>query len=209
MFNFEQYLLDNEKILYQGKSVPGKGSKNIGIALFIILFMLVCQVLLILAITKEIKKGRFEMLFPFILFFGVTLLFDAAGIYLLVYNLFIKKKAVAGNYYCLTNLRALKYEAKKDKLVFGYLIDYKDIRVDSEKDEYGNVYMAKNLRKLEIDNQNLSTVKEVSSNSDQKGMLSITFESVENPYWIVNLAKEARQSLLEETFAEIGNQQNN
>ena len=30
MYNFEEHLGKEEKIIYQGKAVPGKGSKNIG-----------------------------------------------------------------------------------------------------------------------------------------------------------------------------------
>lgn len=113
MYNFENNLLVDEKILYQGKPTPGKGGKSVGGLLFLICFALGIQALMILSVVTKTGDGAGGINLGFIIIFLAATLFLGLGVYGLFYNLFLKKKQVADDFYCLTNKRAMKYEAKK------------------------------------------------------------------------------------------------
>lgn len=129
MFNFNQVLMPNEEILYEGKPVPGKGNKNISSILFVLLFVALIIGLLIWSVVTKTGDGAKGITINFIMIMLVAILFGGIGVYSFIYNVFIKKKAVQDDIYCLTNMRALKYEFKKQKLIYGYLIKYEQIEV--------------------------------------------------------------------------------
>ena len=133
MYDFNKHLDSDEKILYQGKSNVGKGSKNIGAGLLVIGFMLIIQFLLVWSLKTGIGDGANGFNLNYLIIFLVSLIFDAYAICLVVYTLILKNKKIADDYYCLTNKRALKYEEKTDKLVYGYLINYDDVKVINQK----------------------------------------------------------------------------
>lgn len=195
MYDFNSNLIEDEKIIYEGRPVPGTGSKNIGGPLFIIGFITLMQFLLIWSVVTKTGDGAYGITPGFVIIFLVTLLFDAIAIYNLIYTLFIKKKAVADDYYCLTNKRALKYESKKDKLVFGYLINYEDIHYDSRKNGYGDLYMGIIYKETNDSIQDLNNIKDLLFNKDPKNMPWIIFESIEHPAQVGKLAKNARNEL--------------
>lgn len=195
MYDFKSNLLEDEKIIYEGRPVPGTGSKNIGGPLFIIGFMALMQFLLIWSIVTKTGDGAYGINLSFIIIFLATLLFDVIAIYALLYDLFIKKKAVADDYYCLTNKRAFKYESKKDKLVFGYLINYDDIHCDSRKNGYGDLYMGIVYKETNDSKQDLNNIKDIILNKDPENMPWIIFECIEHPAKVSKLAKDARNEL--------------
>lgn len=92
MYNFKQNLNENEQILYEGRPVPGTGSKNVSGLLFIILFILIIQILMVLSVIFKLGDGAYGIDSGFIIIFGVTLFFDWIAIRGLYYNLFKKKR---------------------------------------------------------------------------------------------------------------------
>lgn len=190
MIDFNKYLEQNETILYKGKPHPNKGGKNIVGIIILLGFVLLCQILLILSVIfnhgSEIK---------FIISFLITLLFGGLGVYALIYNLFLKKRKVADDFYCITNKRALKYEAGKDKLVYGYLINYSDIHCGNVKDGYGDLYMSITKETTNDSIKDLNDLKNTLFNPNPENMPAINFESIENPKEVLQIAVKARNNL--------------
>ena len=89
MYDFSSNLLENEEILYQGRPVPGKGSKSIGGLIFVICFSLVTQIILIWSVITKTGDG-FDM--GFIVIFLAAAVFEYVGISGIYYNLVKKKK---------------------------------------------------------------------------------------------------------------------
>ena len=69
MYNFEKELIRDEKIIYQGSPVPGKGAKNIGGLLFVFLFCLGLQILMIWSLVAKVGDGTGGINFSFIAIF--------------------------------------------------------------------------------------------------------------------------------------------
>jgi len=199
MYNFSSHLLADEKILYQGQPVPGKGGKGVGGLVFLICFALAIQIAMIWSVVTGTGDGANGINLSFIIIFLVATLFLGLGVYGLFYNLVLKKKQVADDFYCLTNMRAMKYEAKKNKLVFGYLAYYDDIHCSNVKDNFGDVYMGIVMDEESTDDasQTLSTLKDLMMNPNPENMPFLNFESIEHPYKVMNLAKEAKQNILQ------------
>lgn len=193
MYNFQEHLEADEKILYQGQPILGKGSLNLKGLLAMLIFLVGCQALMIWSLLNEMGDG-FNLSFIFI--FGIFTMFDILVLYSIIYNLFLKKHAVADDYFCLTNKRVFKYEEKKQKLIYGYLINYKDIKVVNEKDNYGDLYMGIILEDDEVTADELETLKELMFNPEPNNMPNITFESIENPKHVCEIAKQARRELI-------------
>lgn len=197
MYNFKEHLQEDEKILYEGRPVPGAGSKSIGGLIFVICFALGIQALMIWSVVTKTGDGAEGVNLGFIIMFLVATLFLGIGVYGLVYNLFLKKRQVADDFYCLTNIRAMKYEAKKDKLVFGYLEYYDDIYCSNVKNKYGDLYMG-----IVMDDSNSTsahTLVNLMTNPNPENMPFISFESIENPHKVMKLAKSARADMLQKS----------
>ena len=90
MYDFNKHLDSDEKILYQGKSNVGKGSKNIGAGLLVIGFMLIIQFLLVWSLKTGIGDGANGFNLNYLIIFLVSLIFDAYAICLVVYTLILK-----------------------------------------------------------------------------------------------------------------------
>lgn len=198
-YDFEKQLFKNEKIIYQGKPVPGSGSKDVGGLIFVLILTLLIQSLLIFSVVFKIGEGANGINLNFIIIFLVTLILDMFIVYGIVYKLFIKKKSIKDDFYCLTDRRALKYESKKDKLVYGYLANYDDIHCNSIKNGYGDVYMGIIYQETGDSKVDLSNIKKLSINPDIENMPFILFESIESPMKIAKLAREAREELKKKT----------
>lgn len=199
MYNFKQHLEEGERILYQGKPVPGMVSKNVGGLSFIIVFMLVIQVLMVWSVITGSGDGANGINIDFIIIFLVTLLFEGIAIYGLIYNLFLKKKSVIDDYYCITNKRILKYEERKQELVCGNLAYYENISCSSEKGNYGDLTMSffkDDDEDEELTRENIGEVLEMALHPDPNNMPSITFLSIENPRKVYEIAMNARMDLL-------------
>ncbi len=199
MYNFSQHLMADEKILYQGRSVPGKGGKAVGGLVFLIFFALAIQGLMIWSVITKTGDGANGINLSFIVIFLAVTLFLGLGVYGLFYNLVLKKKVVADDFYCLTNMRAMKYEMKKNKLVFGYLAYYDEMRCDNVKDNFGDFYMGIVFNDEYTDDslQTIAQLKNIIMNPNPENMPFINFESIENPYQVMKLAKEAKQNILQ------------
>lgn len=117
MYDFGSVLFENEKILYKGCSKPGKGGNNLFAILGMLGFFLVIIILLTYSII--VNHGSIDINLGSILFYLIFLFFLGLSIYLLIDNLIFKKKRLASNYYCLTDMRVIKYNAKK----ISYILD--------------------------------------------------------------------------------------
>ena len=196
VYNFKEHLINDEEILYEGRPVPGKGNKQVWGYLFGIAFIGLMLVLLIWNLSKDTNGLDFKYILFFTICGGFLLLF----IWGLIYDLFIKKRAVSDDYYCLTNKRVLKYERKKDRLVFGYLKNYKTIQSEKVKNHFGDVRFEMDLSTQynsdTITPQELAEIKNMILHPDPNNMPSILFESIENPDHVKILAREARDKIL-------------
>lgn len=193
MYDFNQHLDVNETILYTSRPAIGKGDKSITGHLFIITFMAFMQILMILSLVYGWGDGGNGINFSFIIIFAVTLLFDGIAIYGIAYNKFIKKRAVADDYYCITNKRALKYESKKDKLVYGYLDTYQDIHTMNVKGGYGDLYMGIVMEESSDPKETLFNLKEAMLHPDPSNMPTITFECIYKPNKVKKIIEKAIQ----------------
>lgn len=198
MYKFEQYLNSDEIILYQGRPVPGKGSKHVGGEIFIIVFTLIIQLLMIWSVVTKTGDGANGVDVSFVIIFSVTLLFSGIGIYSIIYKLFLKQKVVIDDYYYLTNERVFKYESKKDKLVYGYLINYEEIYSDSCKDGYGDVYFGIIMKESGDSEEDMSKLMDHLITPDSQNMPTIKFESIKSPREVVKIAKDARRKLVQQ-----------
>lgn len=197
MYDFKKHLLENEEILYEGRAFPGKGGKEIIGLLFVICFSLFVLALLIWSVVTGTGDGANGVTIEFIIIFLVFLLFLGIGLYGLVYNLFLKKIQVADDYYCLTNIRAMKYESKKDKLVYGYLKKYEEIYCENVKGGYGDLYMVSAIDEKYLNDHNMSVLDYLLSKSDPEDMPSMCFESIKNPRQLRKMAIDARRKIID------------
>lgn len=191
MYNFEKLLYPNEKILYQGRSFPGKGKKNIIGLLIGEALMIFTEVILIYQLTQFLDPKSLLLAF---VFFIMILIFG----YGILYELFIKKIVIADDEYCLTNQRAFKYESKTGNLVYGYLNNYRSIRAINVKDNFGDVRMEmiyKNGNDTNFTKEDIVEIKNLMLHPNEENMPYMLFESVENPEEIVKLVIEARKEL--------------
>lgn len=184
--NINNILLPNEQILYKGVADSKKVNKNIGGLILITVFCLI----LFLAFLNMSE-------FSFGAFIGIIIVFGVA-IYSFIYNLFLKGNKVSGQYYFITNKRAIIYSSKKNEYIIGYLNRFDEFRVDNEKDNFGDVYMGIAPKKSGDVNQDLSTVANNLFNKDKSDMPIIIFEAVENPYQVLKIAKSERINLAPE-----------
>ena len=197
MFDFNKYLMKDEKIIWQGRPNPGKGAKVDSVSgyIFVFVFMLLVQVLLIWSVITGTGDGANGVDLTFILFFSITLFFQGTIIWNAVYNTFIKPKIIADDYYCLTNKRALKYESKTNKLVYGYLIDYEDTGMINVKGGYGDVFLQKRVKESGNDQEDITKLCETVLNHDPTSMPYIKFESIKSPKTVLSLVNKARSGL--------------
>lgn len=189
MFDFNKVLTENEEIIYKAQPVAGKGDKSIKGPIFGILFIFVCQLLLVLSLVFKIGDGENGINLSFIIIFAVTLLFDGILLYSIIYNLFIKQKSVSDDYFCITNKRVLKYQDRKQELQFGYLYYYASIEISNEKDGFGDITFTSN----QIEEEEILSIM---FKPNKENMPSITFESVANPKEVVDIARKARKDLI-------------
>ncbi|MBR3368481.1 hypothetical protein IKG45_01670 [Candidatus Saccharibacteria bacterium] len=195
MYDFTSHLKENEKILWQGQAHPKKGGKPIGGLVFALVFVICCIASLILSLVFGIGDGAKGLSLDFIVIFLGFFFLLGIIVYSLVYFIFLKHKLVADDFYCLTNLRAMKYESKKDKLCFGYLKTLEDIHTENKKDGFGDLYFSANLNKGgEPSDEDLKALKDAFLHPDPENMLTMSFESIENPTAVKKLALEARSS---------------
>ena len=196
MFDFNQILMANEKILYEGKPTPGKGHKGIAGILGLFAFVFIWCGILIWSVVTQTGDGENGIDGTFIIMFLAGLLFGAVGVYAFIYNVILKKKRVADDIFCLTNMRALKYETTTQKLTSGYLIKYNQIEVQNFKDGFGDVYMGIVAPDNLTDEQQMIFLKENIFNKNENDMPNMIFECVENPYSIAKIAQQCHEELL-------------
>lgn len=200
MYNFEEHLLENEKILYQGRPVPGKGGKGVLGFIFIILFCLIIQGILIWSIVFKVGDGANGLSPTYIMVSLILLVIIGIAIREIYYDLFKKKKDIADEFYCITNLRVLKYKEKDNNLVFGYLDKYDSISYGSVKDGFGDVYFEPLIEEDEKP-KNIVELKKFMNcikTKNYNGTPYIVFASIEKPFEVIKLAIDARDNILQD-----------
>lgn len=202
MFDFKSILNSDEVILYQGKSNVSNISKNIMGELFIIFVTIIFDIVL--------------FVFPSKLLLGLIAvgIFQILCVWSIFNTLFLKKGKVIDNLYCITNIRAIKYDLKSGILYFGYLANYSNNYVINEKNGYGDLVLkiSGNHDKLEFDGVDLITfsknVTSINRHPKLDNMPFINFEGIENPRAvldIVNNAKSKLQNIDNFTVADLSN----
>jgi hypothetical protein len=150
---------------------------------------------MIWSVIAGVGDGANGINLTFIIIFGTTLLFDAIAIYNIIYTLFLKDKMVADDFYCITNYRVMKYEEKSKKLIYGYLINYEDIKSHSNRGGYGDVTFSVVFSDSANEEETLK-IKNIILHPNPKNRYMIEFESVKKPYEIIKIAKKAREQVL-------------
>lgn len=192
MYDFNQYLEPDEKILYQGKSVPKASIGNVVILILVLIAMLLVQFIMIISICENNLINNPIVIIMFL----VMIFFDGAIILGIINSLFLNKKKAKNCFYCLTNKRALRYDLKDNKLVYGYLINYDDIKIYNIKHNYGDLYMGITYSGTNNYKNDLVNVADALFNPDSKNMPNISFSCIENPEYVLSLAKSARAELV-------------
>ena len=195
-YDFSQHLEEGEEILCECRPCPGKGSKNIGGIAVIVGFCVVVVALLVTSLVFGIGDGADGFDMTYLIFFTVIGLFLAIALSSFIYNVFLKKKAVSDDFYCVTNKRVMKYESKKDKFVCGYIENYVHISYTNEKDGYGDITMSVNPDKAGIDTDSVSGMidfKNMMLHPNAENMPTMTFESVEHPRRVGKIIKEQQR----------------
>ena len=105
----------------------------------------------------------------------------------IIYNVFLKNNKIKDEYYCITNLRVMKYNKKKNKLVSGYIENYVLVFIDNENGKYGDLCMQKDMFK---DDLIMETMQQ-----DPEDMTCIIFSSIENPEHVKEIFKGAAKKL--------------
>ena len=197
MFDFHLYLEDNEEILYEGRPVPGKGNKQLGGILLIILFTgsLLALFLSNAKFSDNLLSAKSNL--SYILMLCLILFFLGLGCYALLYNFVFKKIQTSDDFYCLTNRRVMKYESRNQQLSYGYLGNYQRIYCTNEKDGFGDVHFEGNVtQNVPIDpKEKLRYIKEAALHPDRENTPSMLFESVEYPGAIQRLAETAKEKI--------------
>ena len=114
------------------------------------------------------KLNGFEELISVIVILVVTFFFDVVCGYSIIYKLFLKRKKIMDDLYCVTNIRTIKYDINENKLSYGFLANYSNIYVCNVKNEYGDI-------KMEI------TCKDDNTNKEESNVGNILFKLVTKP----------------------------
>lgn len=209
MYDFSMNLTSDEQILYQGNSVSTTVTRNIGGYIFLMLFSLGLESLLIWSVVTGSGDGANGINGNFILFTIIIMLFFAGGVYGLIYDLFLKKNLVRGKLFCITNKRVLSYDVRKGKLVFGYLENYEKIVINSLQNNIGDIVFSIAEEKVNSNSiSDLKTVKDLMLNPDPENMPILQLQSVQNPEEVKQIAEQARNELFA-TMPTYGPQVNN
>ena len=184
MYEFEKDLMPGETILYKGKPVPGKAKKNVG---GLLVFVILC-ILIILVWAVVNKFGDDAYIMNAKTFFLGLIFMCGLGICQNIYNVFFKNNKIKDEYYCITNLRVMKYNKKKNKLVFGHIENYDLVFIDNKKGKYGDLCMQKDMSKQEL---TMETIMQ----QDPEDVRYILFSSIENPERVKKIFKEASKKL--------------
>lgn len=196
MFDFNNQLIEEETILYEGIPILGKTDKNILGELVVIGFILIIQILLIWSVVTKTGDGANGINLSFIIIFLTTLLFASLVVYNIIYKLFIKDKKIAKHQYCITNKRVIKYDGKNNELIFGNLSNYEFIEVQNEKNNHGDLYMGVLINEnVNSNTDTLIEIKNILLNKNPNDAPFIIFESIKNPYQVLNIVENARNSL--------------
>lgn len=204
MYDFSSKLLGEEKILWQGQAVPGKGDRSIGgLIVYLVVCLSMCA-LIFLASTDE-DKGNF-LWWIFVLHMG---LFVFIGIYCICDQLWLKDKHIKGRSYCLTNMRAMSYDSKKDALLIGYLENFDIIMTDNVAGGYGDLIFSWDFDKRTFYSRKagLEFAKAV-LNRDFNNIHIISFSSIQHPGKVKKMAIEAKKELMQSAKQQISNNGN-
>lgn len=186
MYDFSKILEDNEEILWEGKPVVRTGLKQIGGLLFLLLFSLTGSSLLIWSVWAKVGDGESGINLDFILLFGIFLFFAVIALYNIIYVLFLKNKKIANEYYCITNQRALRYEGKKDELIYGYIQNYDVVITERVEGKYGDVVMSVAYD----DNADIYTIIQKQDSCNRRQM---HFQCIEDPRKIARMIKNIKK----------------
>jgi len=190
MFDFHTVLEYDEEILYQSKTYPGKGNKNIACDILIIGFSAVFLTIILLALKFKLGDCADGITLSILIFLILLIGAILFGLWDILYRLFIKDYTTADDLCCVTNKRILKYEERPDKLTSVYINDLDTFIVTYTMHGYGDAAFYKGIDK------NCKPIKELTkrawnaaANDDHT---AITFSNVKNPKKAVSIAKQVK-----------------
>lgn len=186
---FDSYLGPDEKVLWRGKGTPSKTGKGIGGALFIFVFCLLILCIMIYSIKSGKLIGTGE-----VIMIVAVILFLALGVYMLIFNLFIKNMKIKNLEYCLTEKKAMVYDTAKEEMKIGYLDRLTNIVINNEKNDYGDLLMRATPQIENNSNLSVDQLKDAFA-IDNNNMNSITFFGIGEVVKVKSLVTDAQKKL--------------
>ncbi len=197
MFRFEDVLMDDEVILYEGTPVPGKGSKSITGELLVLGFCAFVTALLVFGIARDWEESGVLAIIPTLPFFVAVGIFVAVCGYSIFNKKYKRDRDVLDDFYCITNQRLLKYESKKDALIYGNIANFDHMEVYDEKDGYGSITFYQSVSDGATEKEQVAYLVKMKS-QDASDRLLIGFECIRDPKAVLKIAKEARNKAKEQ-----------
>ena len=195
MNNFNECLRDNEKIIWSGKPNPKKRGKDIAGEIFLIIFTIVVQAIMVFSVTHEIGDGKAGISLGFIIIFLAVTFFGVISIYSIISKLFLMNYKTKKDEYCITDKRVIVYKGRKKEIWYGNIINYYNIETNNVKKKYGDLILA--VEYLD-ENEGLKTLGKNLINPDKTNLAFINLVSIENVKKVKDLVTKQRQELIKE-----------
>ena len=194
MNNFNECLRDNEKIIWTGKPNPENRSKDISGEIFLVVFALVVQTIMIFCVTHGIGDGESGTSLGFIVIFLAVALFGVLGAYSIISKLFLMNIKVKKDEYCITDKRVIVYKGRKKEVWYGYLVNYSIVETENVKKKYGDLILSVEYLN---ENEGIKTIGKNMINPDKTNLSFVNLVSIENVKKVKDLVIKQRQKLIE------------
>lgn len=193
MYNFSSLLNSEEEILWTGKPNFSGKRKSIAGEIFLILFTVVVQIIMICSVIFKVGDGADGFSFSFIVIFLAFSFFGILGVYSILNKLLLEKKLCSDDEYCITNKRIMIYKGKKDEVWYGYIINYHIIEVEEVEKGCGDLILS--VMHLDDDEGMRKIINNV-KHFDTTNLMNIHLISVDNVYEVRKLVSKQRQLLI-------------
>lgn len=193
MYNFSCLLNSDEDILWKGKPNFPKKRKSIAGEIFLILFTVFVQIIMICSVVFKVGDGAGGINFSFIVIFLTISIFGILGVYGILNKLLLEKKLCRDDKYYITNKRIMIYKGKKDEVWYGYIINYHIIEVEEVEKGCGDLILS--VMHLD-DDEGLRKIINNVKHFDTTNLMNIHLISVDNVYEVRNMISKQRQLLI-------------
>lgn len=180
MYNYEKELIKGEKIIYQGKSVVGRGGTKLPF-LIIMLIIFIGLFIYLNVFLFELSKGAFfqTLGINIILLLSIVII-----IYMIIDHEILKKHRIKNDTFCITDRRVILHDYKTDNTTYGYLDKFNVIHTDYVKDNCGDIRLT-----YKDEENNLIEMQYAYEETNPEKLILI-LEQVENVEEVVTILNE-------------------